>query len=278
MFPGYDVGMTTNLDRYKKDLGALITKGHDLRLAIYRECDRGDFMKALAKLGDGAEEIQKRIPSFNQSYQPWYSEAKALVRQLLPDRLEDFVGYYEKPRSRKEITHSTYTIADYLDGVSVKLTRGAWTEKIVGPESAVTKFDQQLSILESVNRRFESCLFDIRQLVQADLFDSELEAAEELVRHKFLRAAGALAGVVLERHLGQVCVDHKISLSKKAPTIADLNDALKDAAVVDIATWRFVQHLGDIRNLCDHNKNIEPTPDQVKDLVSGVQKVTKTIF
>ena len=44
-------------------------------------------------------------------------------------------------------------------------------------------------------------MFDIRQLVQADLFDSELDAADELGKKKFTRAAGALAGVVLERHL-----------------------------------------------------------------------------
>ena len=64
----------------------------------------------------------------------------------------------------------------------------------------------------------------------ADLFDSELDAAEALAKKKFLRGAGAMAGVVLEKHLRQVCSNHSVKISKKAPTINDLNDLLKAAA------------------------------------------------
>jgi hypothetical protein len=45
-----------------------------------------------------------------------------------------------------------------------------------------------------------------------------------------LRAAGAVAGVVLEKHLRQVCDDHKITVAKKNPTIGDLNELLKKGA------------------------------------------------
>jgi hypothetical protein len=87
-----------------------------------------------------------------------------------------------------------------------------------------------------------------------------------------------LAGVVLERHLAQVCDNHSIKIAKKAPGISDLNDALKEANVIDVPQWRFVQHLADIRNLCDHNKKAEPTPEQVDELLAGVMKITKTLF
>jgi hypothetical protein len=129
-----------------------------------------------------------------------------------------------------------------------------------------------------VKARFESSLFDIRQLVQADLFDSELDAAKELAKNKFTRAAGALAGVILERHLAQVCDNHGIKVAKKAPGISDLNNTLKEAGVIDVPQWRFVQHLADIRNLCDHNKKMDPTAEQVNDLMAGVMKITKTLF
>ena len=112
----------------------------------------------------------------------------------------------------------------------------------------------------------------------ADLFDSELEAASELAKNKFFRAAGAVAGVVLEKHLLQVCDNHAIAPTKKASTIGDLNDRLKSANVVDVPLWRFIQHLGDIRNLCDHSKAAEPTAAQVSDLLAGVAKITKTLF
>jgi len=76
----------------------------------------------------------------------------------------------------------------------------------------------------------------------------------------------------------QVCDDHGVKVLKKAPSISDLNDALKTVNVIDVPQWRFVQHLGDLRNLCDHNKKVEPTTEQVDDLVTGVAKVIKTLF
>ena len=147
----------------------------------------------------------------------------------------------------------------------------------VGPAAALSKYRQQLAMLRAAERRFDSSLFEIRQLVQADLFDSEVEAARELLKNKFIRAAGAVAGVVLERHLKQVCDDHGIKIGKISPTVAVFNQTLRDADVIDVPQWRFNQHLVNIRNLCDHNKAREPTKEQVQDLIDGTAKVLKTI-
>jgi hypothetical protein len=148
---------------------------------------------------------------------------------------------------------------DYLQGLEV--TRGYNKGKVVGKDAAIPQFQQQLAIVEAANARFESSLFDIRHMVQADLLDSEIEVAEHLAKFKFGRAVGALAGVVLERHLGQVCVDRQIPVAKKLPTIADFNEAPKSAAVIDLPQWRFVQPLTDIRNLCDHARTPDPTAE-----------------
>ncbi len=196
--------MLPNLDRYKKGLDSLIQRGEPLLMALQRECFPAEFEKALKKaLGDKATNAIKSLPAFAEAYQPWYSEAKVLVKHLLPDRLADFVRHYEKPEPRKEITYDSYRIEDCPQGLTV--TRGWEKEKVVGPDAAIPHLRQQVAIVKSVKARFESSLFDIRQLVQADLFDSELEAAMELAKQKFLHAAAAMAGVVLERHLVQVC-------------------------------------------------------------------------
>ena len=246
-------------------------------MSMQAECAGEEFRKAAKdKLGDKAEAFLKTLPVFGTAYESWYSEAKAAVRQLLPDRLDDFVRHYEKPKPRKDITSDTYRIEDYLQGISV--TKGYYKEKVVGPDAALPHFRQQLAILKAVKNRFESSLFDIRQLEQADLFDSELEAASLLAKNRFGRAAGALAGVVLEKHLAEVASSHSVKIAKKNPTISDFDEALKDANVLDVAQWRFLQHLGDLRNICAHNKQVEPTGEQVLDLLGGVTKVTKTIF
>ena len=98
-----------------------------------------------------------------------------------------------------------------------------------------------MAILRSANSRFESSLFDIKQILQAHLFDSELDAARELSKNGFLRAAGAIAGVVLERHLGQVCANHQLVTRKKNPSISEWNDLLKNGGTVDVPAWRFIQ-------------------------------------
>jgi uncharacterized protein (UPF0332 family) len=69
-----------------------------------------------------------------------------------------------------------------------------------------------------------------------------------------------------------------LSIKKKNPTISTFNDALKDSNVIDIPQWRFVQRLGDLRNLCDHDGDREPSKEEVTELIDGVEKLTKTVF
>lgn len=264
-----------NIDQYQADFDSLFDRGKLLHDAMNYDCYPDEYKKAVSEqVGKNVEELVQLLPSFMDDYQPWYSEAIAHIRQLLPDRLSDFTRYYEKPQTRKEITYSNYTIEDYLENITV--TYGSRT--VVSPSAAIPRFRQQLSLVKSIGERFRSSLFEIRQLAQADLFDSELDAAGELAKRGFNRAAGVIAGVVLERHLKEVCGNRSIRIRKKAPTISDLNDSLKAVGAIYVPQWRFVQHLGDLRNLCAHHKNSEPTPDQVEDLLAGAAKVTKTIF
>ena len=244
--------MRSNLEQYKKDLSLLIESGNQLYLSFSHQNNPKAYKDQI-----------------------WYSESLVLIKLLLPDRLQDFIKLYEKPKNRKSIEYGNYVIEDALQNLVV--TTGSGDRK-VGPEAADSQIEQQINILKSVGRRFESSLFDIKQLVQADLFDSELEAAQELNKKGFMRGAGAVAGVVLESHLFQVCENHSLKISKTDPSISDLNDLLKSNNVIEISVWRFVQHLGDLRNKCDHKKTTEPTKDDIVELIEGVQKALKTIF
>lgn len=269
--------MAINLDRFKKDLESLIELGNQLEYAMIKSI-KGDvaFEKMVKpQLKEDTERFLKALPNFKLSYETWYSESLVLLKQLLPDRVPNFISFYEKPKSRKTTEYGNYVIQDYLQGLRV--TRGWEKEVLVDKSAALPQYQQQLAILKAARKRFTSSLFEIRQLVQADLFDSELDSAQELLKNKFLRAAGAIAGVVLEKHLHQVCDDHSIKIIKKNPGISDLNELLKSNSVIDIPQWRHITLLADIRNLCDHNKKKEPTVDQIEDLISGTDKVLKTI-
>ncbi len=116
-----------------------------------------------------------------------------------------------------------------------------------------------------------------RVLYYLELQDKELETAENLLKIN-VRAAGSLGGVILENHLQKVMQNHHIIISKKNPTISDMNEPLKGNNVYDLAIYRKIQYLGDIRNLCSHKKDREPTEAEVRELISGVNEIIKTIF
>jgi hypothetical protein len=258
--------METNIQKFKEDLKKLIARGELLRYSM--ALDLGVVDK---KTEEGIRKLNP--PSFKAEYEQWYSLAMQVVKQILPDRFEDFKRQY-RDEKRKSMDHLTYGVADYMIGLQT--TRGGMV--LTDAKSAFPKFDQQLNILKSAETRIESSLYDMVEILQAEFFDDELEAAKELNKKGFIRGAGAVAGVVLEKHLGHVCSKHGIKITKKHPTINDYNQILKDANVIDTPTWRFIQHLGDLRNLCDHDKERDPKKEEVYDLIAGVSKITMTIF
>ncbi len=260
----------SNLDRMRKDLDTLIERGNMLLQRMLFEVHPDEFQKAQGK---SRSEIEKILPAFTQNYQQWYSEALAMLGVLLPNRVDDFRHYYQLPRPPKELDISTYTISDYLKGIRAT----QYGKDVAVPRMAITPMEQQLQIVESARGRFESSLFDIKAMAQADLFDNELDAAIELNKMGFARGAGAIAGVVLEGHLATVCQTHSVTISRKKPTLSDFYEALKSENIIDQATWRFIQHLGDVRNKCDHKGN-DPTRDEVDDLIAGTRKISKTVF
>ena len=260
--------MRTNLTRYQEDLERLIKLSDQMYL---------DF--ALAASGKKAKKGETNPGEvFFSSYQQWYSEALEVIRQILPNRLEEFQLLYQGIDKRKNINAQTYSIKDWLLGIRspVDILSGRKHFEDVG--IVFMQFQMQREIFKSARLRFESSLLEIRQIVRADLFDSEVESARELLKNGFLRAAGAVAGVVAEKHLSEVCQNHNLSIGKKNPTIATYNDALKKEGVIDVPQWRPIQRLGDLRNLCDHNKEREPTKDEVTELIDGVEKLTKTLL
>ena len=227
----------------------------------------------LVKLASESDQIL----TFGNTYQNWYSRALKLVELLGSDRLAEFRSYYEIDPKRKSYSAGTYAIQDYVKGMAATenyLTGGsAWnTHTMVG-----IRLMNQSQILASLNSRIGTVLSDVKGHLLAEIEDDELAVAQRLVKIN-LRAAGAVAGVVLEAHLQRTAANHSVRIAKKDPTISDLNDPLKTAGVYDIPTWRKIQHLADLRNLCDHKKSREPNGPEVNELIAGVAAIVKTVF
>lgn len=112
------VRIMLNKEKYIKDIDSLIKRGISLRRGLYNEL-KDKYKVAFAKLSD---EDRKLIlnSKFKEDYHSWYNESLALIKQLMPERLEDFVSLYRLPkRKNTEISYLTYTIYDYMLGLVV---------------------------------------------------------------------------------------------------------------------------------------------------------------
>ncbi len=234
----------------------------------------------LARLLDQQKQILrslediKDIIEFRTVYQRWDTQSLKIVQSLSAEKYEEFVNYFTNNPNRKLLEAS---VQDYVRGMGE--AKGPYTEELpFDPiERARLRFLSQLQVLDELSYRVESILADVEEHLFAELQDKELEAANALKKIS-LRAAGALAGVVLERHLQRVAANHSVTIPKEEATIRDLNDPLKLNKAYDFATWREIQRLGDLRHLCSYQRNGEPTREQVEDLIAGVSSVIKSVF
>lgn len=217
---------------------------------------------------------KEKNQQFEFDYQRWYTKTLKAVSSLAPDRLAEFKGYYEIDSKRKSLGYGTYVIQDFVKGVA--------PSRVQHPDfdsraRTLICFFNQLTILKAVAERIDSVLNNIEGELYAELQDSEIVIARQLSKVS-PRAAGALVGVVIEGHLQKVAGAKGVKISKKNPTIADLNDPLKAASVIDTPTWRKISFLADLRNLCSHKKDAEPTREQVEELIQGAEWLTKNVF
>ncbi len=215
----------------------------------------------------------KDIIEFRTVYQRWDTQSLKIVQTLAPGKFDEFVNYFSTNPNRKLLDAS---IQDYARGMGE--AKGAYTDELpFDPhELARIRFLNQLQVLDELSYRVESVLADVENHLFAELQDKELEAANALKKIS-LRAAGALAGVVLERHLQRVAANHSVTVPKQETTIRELNDPLKLGKAYDFATWRKIQRLGDLGNLCSHQRNGNPTKEQVEDLIAGVSSIIKSV-
>jgi len=242
----------TRREAIHKELSALYTEGARLAVAFQKN-----------------EEKQ-----FQYDYQRWYTKALKAISVLAADRLVEFRGYYEVNQKRKSLGYGTFVIQDFIKGVAPSSYQ---YPDFDARNQALTCFFNQLTILKAVEDRVDSVLENIEGELYAELQDNEVVVARQLSKTS-PRAAGALVGVVIEGHLQKVASARGVKITKKNPTIADLNDPLKAASIIDTPTWRKISFLADLRNLCSHKKDSEPTREQVEELIQGAEWLTKNVF
>lgn len=108
----------------------------------------------------------------------------------------------------------------------------------------------------------------LRNLVQAEVFTSELEQAEELLKTGYATAAAVIAGVVLETTLRDLCSARGIGHGK----LDKMNADLAKAGAYNTTQQKRITALAGIRNSAAHGKPEEFTQADVRGMIDDVER------
>jgi hypothetical protein len=131
-------------------------------------------------------------------------------------------------------------------------------------------FNDMVAIFNALKNDYENgYLTSFRTLVTAEVFDNELDQAQELLDNKYHVAAAVIAGTVLETSLRELCDNQspKISYGK----LDKMNADLKKAGVYNQLQSKRITALADIRNSAAHGKVSEFTHDDVQSMIKDIE-------
>jgi hypothetical protein len=131
-------------------------------------------------------------------------------------------------------------------------------------------FQKLRAVLLAAKEDYEGgYLNELKLLVQGEVFDSELEQANELLTSGYIPAAAVTAGVVLEAGLREMCVDRALPIGK----LDKMNADLAKAGAYNKLVQKQITALADIRNNAAHGHYDQFSKDDVFSMIKDVQRI-----
>lgn len=177
-----------------------------------------------------------------EAYLEWKVKAKNLIVKVCGDKSEHYKEFIagEEP--------------------------GSW-------ETNLDQFKRTKSIFLAAKEDFEGgFLSSVKALVQADVFESELEQAEELLNNGYYLAAAVIAGVVLETGMRELCSNENISHGK----LDRMNSDLAKLGIYNKLQQKRITALADIRNSAAHGKPDEFSKQDVVVMIRDIEQFLAT--
>lgn len=145
-----------------------------------------------------------------------------------------------------------------------------------GKNDDVSFYSTYLGTLKALKAVFSAAREDyeggylksLRGLVQAQVFDSELEQARALREAGYTTAAAVVAGVVLETSLRSLCEKVGNAVGK----VEKMNTDLVKAGIYNVLVQKRVTALAAIRNAAAHGKGEEFSDADVAQMIEEVER------
>jgi hypothetical protein len=118
------------------------------------------------------------------------------------------------------------------------------------------------------NTEMDGAPAELRVLVQAEVFDSQLEQASELLGAGYKSAGAVIAGVVLETALKDMCNKRNIPPGK----LDKMNADLAKAGEYNLLVQKQITALAQIRNDAAHGQNDNFDERNVSSMIENVRR------
>ena len=142
------------------------------------------------------------------------------------------------------------------------------SEKTIGSEIPHKKFILLKAIfLAAKGDYLGGYLATVKNLVQAELFDDELEQAKELLKNDYYVAAAVIAGAVLETRMRELCKEKEVAIGK----LNKMNDDLTKNGIYTSLIQKQITALAAIRNSAAHGKYDEFSKDDVVNMIKQIE-------
>jgi Domain of unknown function (DUF4145) len=139
--------------------------------------------------------------------------------------------------------------------------------QFVGDTNHAILLRQQAVFFAAKNDYEGGYLTRLRDLIQAEVFVSELEQARELFRATYIVAAAVIAGTVLETTLRQMCRDRGI----EPGSLDKMNADLTKAGAYNSLVQKRITASAAVRNSAAHGKPNEFTKDDVSSMIEHIE-------
>ncbi len=262
----------TDKIKIAKQLDDLIKEGQGVFYVLSLEYNKSVSKNKSDVAQKLLNDVAKKMAPPSKDYQIWYDKAYRVVRTFNLERLEEFEKLYTGDKSVKN--------SEYLDSITIGvlhyfkgITKTPGIKQPIFFETVLTCLAMQISILMAMSENFDNNLFNLETNIYLGVYESEIDIAEELQKKEYFRAAGVIAGAVLEVHLKIVTTNRGIIMKKEKPTMSDYNSVLKSRGVVDKAMSSLIQTCTHIRNKCAHTNEEEPTNTDINIIIRDTKMI-----
>ena len=189
----------------------------------------------------------------------WEARGEGLIKEYQPEKVEKFRSYGE------EIQQATALGGGRITEESPKAVSNR----------TINAMDLQIGMIRGVLGKIEMEELRARREISARVSRDEIERAWSLFEDEFIRSAGVIAAVAVERELLTQCEETE-GVTEYNPNhgISRLAQTLYEADQISKTEWNDLKALASIRETCAHAE--DPSKSAVRRLLSDSEEFIRS--